>query len=65
MAHDYSFPVFKTNNNGLARIAGDKIIFIKPPAGGDYKIGDIVPENWNMKPINDEARKSVLKEGTK
>lgn len=58
-----NYPVFATQGGGLARSGpGDSFIFIETPKWGNYQVGDLVPEEWSLVPINKAAREEVVSE---
>ena len=51
------FAVFATQGGGLARCEGSLYIFVEAPEGiPEFGIGDTVPAEWGIVPINNEAR---------
>ena len=51
----YNFPVFATQGGGLARVVNNIAIFIEKPDCPGLDVGDTVPDEWDLVPINELA----------
>jgi len=52
----YPYPVWATQGGGLARQMGKTFIFIEKPDCPGLDVGDDVPEEWDLQPVNEPAR---------
>lgn len=55
MATEYGFPVWGTQGGGLARKEGRIFVFITKPDCPDLDVGDMVPDEWDLAPANQDA----------
>ncbi len=51
---NYDFPVFATQRGGLVREVGHKKVFVEIPPSSDFKVGDLMPEEWITLPANEK-----------
>jgi hypothetical protein len=58
----YKFGVYATQGGGLARDANGKLIFIEAPDCPGLGVGDEVPREWDIVPLNKIAH-DELSEG--
>jgi hypothetical protein len=56
MTKEYDFPVYATQGGGVARKSGKLFIFVEAPNCPGLDVGDAVPEEWDIVPINDAAK---------
>ena len=61
MHRNYNYPVWATQGGGLAREVNGKQIFIEKPDCPGLDIGDDVPAEWDLVPVNEMARKEMEK----
>lgn len=56
---EYDFPVWGTPGDGLVRALGDGFVFVKAPeeARLGFKVGDRMPDEWDIVPANSHACK--------
>ncbi len=45
---EISFSLYTTNLGGLAQKKGDGFVFVVPPRGDLFHIGDPVPKSWEL-----------------
>lgn len=51
----FSFAVWRTENGGLVRKRGEDYVFVEMPNCLKFEIGDVMPDEWDITPANDEA----------
>lgn len=51
----FSFAVWRTQHGGLVRSRGDDFVFVEMPDCLRFEIGDVMPEEWDITPANDQA----------
>lgn len=52
-----TYPVFATQGGGYARLLDDKFIFVVAPSTNmGLNVGDEVPEEWGLEPVNKAAQ---------
>ena len=56
---EYDYPVWATQGGGLARSVGDTYIFIEKPDCPGLDVGDNVPKEWGVMPVNALAKKEM------
>lgn len=59
MAKEYDYAVWATQGGGLVRKVGGVYIFIKKPDCPGLDVGDIMPEEWGIIPVNIHARNEM------
>lgn len=47
----YNFQVYATQGGGLAREIEGVFVFVEVPKWGNWTVGDVVPEEWDIVPI--------------
>lgn len=53
----YNFAVYATQGGGVVREVNGSYVFVEaPPLGMGLGIGDIMPEEWGIIPVNQQAR---------
>ena len=59
LGHEYSFPVYGTQGGGLVRWLNGVYIFVEKPDCPGLDVGDKLPEEWGVVPVNDAARDAM------
>ncbi|QQS15547.1 MAG: hypothetical protein IPK84_04230 [Candidatus Moraniibacteriota bacterium] len=59
---DRKYPVYVTQGGGYAREVNGKFIFITDPNCPGIAVGDEVPEEWDIQPVNQLARDQFASE---
>ena len=55
MKRRYDYPLWTTQGGGLAKESNGTYIFIEKPNHPSLDVGDEVPDDWDLKPVNMEA----------
>ena len=67
MERIYNFPVFGTQGGGLVREVSRNpflYVFVEAPDGcPGLEVGDMMPKEWDVVPVNELAREVVRREG--
>ena len=65
MANNYDFPVYRTQGGGLVKEVDGKLVWVETPTSSAFarmKIGDEMPEEWDIAPGNELARKELIQD---
>ena len=63
MCEDIDYPVYGTQGGGLAQFKDGKAVFIEAPKDfPELKVGDEVPERWDLQPANDAAHQAAYED---
>jgi len=53
---EYDIPVYGTQGGGLAEKRGSNFYFVESPNHSGLRVGDAVPDGWDVQPANQLAR---------
>ena len=63
MAQEYDFPVYRTQGGGLVKEVDGKLVWVETPNSPAFaymNVGDEMPEDWDITPANELARKELI-----